>query len=66
MAELPESSFIALVMAGGRGTRFWPMSQDEKPKQYLTLFGERTLIQSTIDRLKKQTPVTNIFICSGD
>lgn len=66
MAELPESSFIALVMAGGRGTRFWPMSQDEKPKQYLTLFGERTLIQSTIDRLKKQTPVKNIFICSGD
>ncbi len=66
MAELPESSFVALVMAGGSGTRFWPMSQPQMPKQYLTLYGNRSLIQSTIDRLKLKTSQENIFICSGE
>ncbi len=65
MAENPESSFIALVMAGGSGTRFWPASRPDKPKQYLTLWGNRSLIQSTIDRLKKTTSPQNIYICSG-
>lgn len=66
MAESPNSHFIALIMAGGSGTRFWPMSQPQKPKQYLTLFGNRSLIQSTVDRLKHKTSVENIFICSGE
>lgn len=66
MAENPNSIFIALIMAGGSGTRFWPMSQPEKPKQYLKLLGQRSLIQATVDRLKKNTSLQNIFICSGD
>ena len=66
MAELADSNFVALVMAGGSGTRFWPMSQPEKPKQYLTLFGDRSLIQSTVDRLKHRASTQNIFICSGE
>jgi mannose-1-phosphate guanylyltransferase len=66
MAEQANSKFIALIMAGGSGTRFWPMSQPEKPKQYLTLFGQRSLIQSTVDRLKHKTSTQNIFICSGE
>ena len=43
----------ALVMAGGRGTRFYPVSTEDKPKQFLNLVGEKTMIQMTVDRLKK-------------
>lgn len=35
----------ALIMAGGKGERFWPLSTDEKPKQFLNLLGEKTMIQ---------------------
>ena len=41
----------ALVMAGGSGTRFWPVSREATPKQLLKLLGKRSLLQSTIDRL---------------
>ena len=41
----------ALVMAGGSGTRFWPVSRETTPKQLLKLLGERSLLQSTLDRL---------------
>jgi len=41
----------ALVMAGGSGTRFWPVSREAQPKQLLKLLGDRSLLQSTLDRL---------------
>src|SRR6478672_2955110 len=41
----------ALIMAGGRGTRFWPRSRKRSAKQVLRFFGERSLIQQTADRL---------------
>lgn len=66
MDEPKAKNFLALIMAGGSGTRFWPMSKPQKPKQYLNLFGQRSLIQATVDRLKNQTPISNIFICSGE
>lgn len=40
----------ALILAGGSGTRFWPESTEKKPKQYLTLFGEHSLLTSTLKR----------------
>lgn len=66
MAENPNHPFIALIMAGGSGTRFWPMSRPEKPKQYLNLIEDKSLIQSTANRLKKLTANKNIFICSAE
>lgn len=54
--------FCALIMAGGKGTRFWPKSTEEKPKQFLKLIGEKTMIQMTIDRIKKIIPIERIFI----
>ena len=42
----------ALIMAGGRGTRFWPRSRKRSAKQVLRFFGERSLIQQTVDRLE--------------
>ena len=41
----------AVIMAGGSGTRFWPASRKLRPKQLLPLAGQRTMIQSTVDRL---------------
>ncbi|MCY6353839.1 mannose-1-phosphate guanylyltransferase [Clostridium sp. ZS2-4] len=52
----------ALIMAGGKGTRFWPISTEARPKQFLKLFGEDTMIQMTVKRLRKLIPIERIFI----
>lgn len=51
-----------LVMAGGKGERFWPLSTDEKPKQFLKLLGEETMIQMSVNRLLHLVPVERIFV----
>jgi len=56
----------ALIMAGGKGTRFWPLSTDEKPKQFLNLIGEETMIQVTVNRIKPIIPMERIFVCTGE
>lgn len=53
-------------MAGGKGTRFWPLSTEEKPKQFLNLIGEETMIQMTINRIKPIIPIERIFVCTGE
>ncbi|MDQ2711168.1 MAG: sugar phosphate nucleotidyltransferase [Acidobacteriota bacterium] len=55
-----------LIMAGGRGTRFWPRSRKRNAKQVLRFFGERTLIQQTVDRLKPIIPPENIWVITND
>ncbi len=57
-----EKKLCALIMAGGKGTRFWPKSTEEKPKQFLKLIGEKTMLQMTVDRVKKYIPIERIFI----
>lgn len=54
----------ALIMAGGKGTRFWPLSTEEKPKQFLKLLGTDTMIQMTVTRLKSFIPMERIFVCT--
>nr|WP_248841784.1 sugar phosphate nucleotidyltransferase [Thermus aquaticus] len=41
----------AVILAGGKGERFWPLSTPERPKPFLKLFGERSLLQATGERL---------------
>jgi mannose-1-phosphate guanylyltransferase len=55
----------AVIMAGGSGTRFWPESRGALPKQLLRLVGERTMIQSTVDRLEGLVPPERILIVTG-
>lgn len=55
---------IALIMAGGSGSRFWPMSTEEKPKQFLSLVNDKTMIQDTVDRLKSLIDIEHIFVCT--
>ncbi len=48
-------------MAGGAGTRFWPVSRKNKPKQFLPIVSEKTMIEETIDRLSPRVPLNNIY-----
>jgi mannose-1-phosphate guanylyltransferase len=53
-------------MAGGRGTRFWPRSRKRNAKQVLKFFGDRSLIQQTVDRLKAVIPPQNIWVITNE
>lgn len=60
------SNNFLVIMAGGAGTRFWPCSRSEFPKQFIDFFGVgRSLLQQTFDRFKSFIPVENIFIASN-
>lgn len=52
----------ALIMAGGKGTRFWPLSTEENPKQFLNLVGNESMIQKTVSRLVDLIPMEQIFV----
>jgi len=54
-----------VIMAGGKGERFWPKSRIKMPKQFLNLYGDKTMIQQTVDRLEKIMPVENIFVVTN-
>ncbi|MGS0748007.1 mannose-1-phosphate guanylyltransferase [Halpernia sp. GG3] len=55
-----------VIMAGGIGSRFWPMSTQKNPKQFQDILGTgRTMIQQTFDRISKLIPVENIFIITN-
>ena len=55
----------ALILAGGSGQRFWPISRDALPKQLLKLFGDKTLLELTIERLEGVVPKENILILTN-
>lgn len=57
---------VALIMAGGKGTRFWPLSTEEKPKQFLNLIGNETMLKMTVNRIINEIPIEKIFICTGE
>lgn len=60
------SDTYALILAGGSGTRFWPLSRDAKPKQLLDLFGDGTLLEHAIRRLDGLVPRENILILTNE
>ncbi|MDD3272276.1 MAG: mannose-1-phosphate guanylyltransferase, partial [Syntrophomonadaceae bacterium] len=51
-----------VILAGGTGERFWPLSRRENPKQFLPLFGQRTMLQLTMDKLKGLITAQNVFV----
>ncbi len=55
----------ALIMAGGKGERFWPLSTENKPKQFLNLLGNETMLQMTVNRLKGLIPIERIFVVTA-
>ena len=55
----------AVIMAGGSGTRLWPLSRQGQPKQALKLIGERTMFQHSVDRLAPLFPPERIFVVTS-
>jgi mannose-1-phosphate guanylyltransferase len=55
----------ATILAGGGGTRFWPRSRKQRPKQFLALGGERTLLQQALDRIEGLLPAERTWIITG-
>ena len=55
----------AVIMAGGRGTRFWPRSREKKPKHLLDIISNKTIIQETVDRIKTLISPNNILVVTG-
>lgn len=58
--------YYALILAGGRGTRFWPRSRKRTAKQVLAFGGERSLIQQTVDRLRPVVAPERVWIVTND
>ncbi|HHE51697.1 MAG TPA: mannose-1-phosphate guanylyltransferase, partial [Candidatus Acetothermia bacterium] len=56
---------FAVIMAGGRGERLWPLSTERMPKQFLNLLGESTLLQQTVARIAPLVPPENTYIVVG-
>jgi mannose-1-phosphate guanylyltransferase len=59
------SSLYVLILAGGSGERFWPLSRRTRPKQLLSLFGSETLLEATIRRLEGLVPPERILILTN-
>src|ERR1043165_8238891 len=55
----------ALIMAGGGGTRFWPRSRQQKPKQFLKLVGDTTLLQQSLERIEAMIPPARTWVITG-
>lgn len=55
-----------IIMAGGRGERFWPVSREKTPKQLLTLLGERSFLQQAVDRVLPIVSAKNIFVITNE
>lgn len=54
-----------VILAGGSGTRFWPLSRETSPKQLLTLIGDRTMIQQTATRFRDSLSVKHIYVTTN-
>ena len=63
MAKIP--NFYPVILAGGRGTRFWPLSRRKRAKQLLALDGNQTMIQQTVKRLLPVAPIKNFWIITN-
>src|ERR1700730_4849659 len=61
-----KASYYGLILAGGRGTRFWPRSRRTRAKQVLRFLGDRSLIQQTVDRLTPVIPPDRLWVLTNE
>jgi len=59
------SDFYAVIMAGGSGTRLWPLSRQNRPKQAIELIGDRTMFQHAVDRLDTLLPPERVLVVTA-
>lgn len=55
----------AVILAGGKGERFWPLSRETKPKQFLSLVGKKSFLQDTFKRVNLKFPSSRIYVITG-
>lgn len=60
----PKERFV-VIMAGGRGERFWPVSRQNTPKQLIRLLGDRSLLQQAVDRVLPLAPAENVLVITN-
>src|SRR6266481_3717391 len=57
---------FVIIMAGGRGERFWPVSREQTPKQLIKLLGGKSFLQEAVSRVLPLVPLKNIFIITNE
>jgi mannose-1-phosphate guanylyltransferase len=57
---------FVIIMAGGRGERFWPVSREKTPKQLIRLIGDKSFLQQAVERVTPLVPMKNIFIITNE
>ena len=62
----PKTDRFVIIMAGGKGERFWPVSREKTPKQLLTLLGGKSFLQQTVERVLPLVPIKNILIITNE
>jgi mannose-1-phosphate guanylyltransferase len=62
----PKTHWYAVIMAGGSGTRLWPLSRKEKPKQFQKFLSSKTMLEETYDRVAKVVLPENIFVSTTE
>jgi mannose-1-phosphate guanylyltransferase len=60
------SNRFVIIMAGGRGERFWPLSREKTPKQLLRLLGPRSFLQEAVERVLPLVPAKNVFVITTE
>ena len=64
--DKPANHHYGVILAGGRGTRFWPRSRRQHPKQLMELWGGSSLLQQTVDRLSSLIPLQNVWVFTSE
>ena len=57
---------FAVILSGGSGERFWPLSTPDRPKQFLTVFGGKSLIRQAVDRLRGVVPIDRVLVITSE
>src|SRR2546425_10562832 len=65
-AKADSSNRYVIIMAGGRGERFWPVSREKTPKQLIRLVGRKSFLQEAVDRVLPLVPLKNILVITND
>lgn len=62
---MPSLPRVAVILAGGEGRRLWPASTPQRPKQFLRLFGGRTLLEATWERARAVPDLEDVWVVTG-
>src|SRR5215475_3394906 len=65
-AKTDNKDRYVIIMAGGKGERFWPVSREKTPKQLITLLGNRSFLQQAVDRVLPLVPIKNILVITNE